>query len=239
MKTTGDDMTQKTQFLNANPARVDIVLFTLKNDALQVALFKRDREPYLGSFALPGGFVHEETDDTLLDAAARVLREKTGLQGVYLEELCTFSGKNRDPRRWSMTVAHFAMVNSDQLGSISESFCKGYCLVPVDQLGLLPFDHRQIVDKAVQRIQSKGAYSTLPFFLCAETFSLPEIQNAYEMVTGSKIKSSENFRRKLIEMDVLEKVQEAKAQSAGGRRAQLYKLKSATPALLNRSRGLI
>lgn len=232
-------MTEPTPFLNSNPARVDVVLFTLKEDELHVALFKRDREPYLGSYALPGGFVHEESDDTLLNAAVRVLREKTGLQGVYLEELCTFSGKNRDPRRWSMTVAHFAVVNHAQLQSVSQKSGVELKLVPVSKIGTLPFDHARIIEKAIERVRSKGAYSTLPIFLCGKTFSMPEVQNAYEKVTGRVLQSHVSFQRKLKEMDVIEKVEEGKAESDGGRRAQLYRLRSETPSLFSRARGLI
>lgn len=226
-------------YLNSNPARVDVVLFTLKDNELQIALFKRHREPYLGSYALPGGFVHEETDDTLLNAAARVLREKTGLEGVYLEELCTFSGKNRDPRRWSMTVAHFAVVNHAVLQAVSQENDSQLKFVPVSKISTLPFDHAKIVEKAIERIQSKGAYSTLPIFLCGKTFSMTEVQNAYEKVTGRVLQSHVPFQRKLKEMDVIEKVAESKAESDGGRPAQLYRLKSETPMLFNRARGLI
>lgn len=222
-------------FSNNNPARVDVVLFTLKEDVLHVALFKRNKAPYKGSFALPGGFVHEEDDDTLLDAAFRVLKEKTGIQSPYLEELCTFSGKVRDPRGWSMTVAHYAVVHLSMLQAMQSD---DFILVPVDQLGKLPFDHNDIVSKALERVRSKSGYSTLPVFFCEEHFTLSQLQRVYEIVTKT-VNNPENFQRKLKELDAIEKVPQGKAESARGRRAQLYRLKSSNPSLLSRARGII
>src|SRR5207248_2033777 len=96
---------------------VDVVLLTIKENGLNVALLKRDREPYKGVLALPGGFVHVQDDADVRDAALRVLLEKTGIAAPYLEQLATFSGPVRDPRGWSMSVAHYALVSHDVIAA--------------------------------------------------------------------------------------------------------------------------
>src|SRR5262245_31930104 len=89
---------------------VDVVLLTLRAGQLHVALLRRDREPFKDILALPGGYVHADEDQDTLDAACRVLRDKTGIESPYLEQLATFSGAARDPRGWSLSVAYYALV---------------------------------------------------------------------------------------------------------------------------------
>ena len=226
-------MNKETTPQNPNPARVDVVLLTLKNGALHVALFKREHAPFAGAWALPGGFVHEDTDDTLQDAAFRVLKEKTGLQSPFLEELGSFSGRHRDPRGWSMTVAHFSVVPASLLDGLGD----GVRLVNVADVPKLPFDHSDIVASALERVRSKATYSTLPVFLCEREFTLPQLKHAYDVATGVD-NSAPNFQRKILELDVLEKAGDARA-STKGRAAQLYRLKAERPVLFTRARGLV
>jgi 8-oxo-dGTP diphosphatase len=89
---------------------VDVVLLTIKNDSLMVAVHRRDHAPCQGELALPGGYVHTETDGSAFDAAMRVIRSKTGITPPYLEQLLTFAGPDRDPRGWSLSIAHYALV---------------------------------------------------------------------------------------------------------------------------------
>ena len=79
---------------------VDVVLLTIKDDCLNVALLKREREPFKGVAALPGGYIHVTEDADARDAALRVLQEKTGIEVPYLSQLSTFSGPGRDSRGW-------------------------------------------------------------------------------------------------------------------------------------------
>src|SRR5262245_55718125 len=92
---------------------VDVVIFAIREDGLHVLLVQRgaeDDEPFPGTWALPGGFVDVETDKSLLDCAARKLREKTGVASPYLEQLGTWGSAWRDPRGWSTTCAYFALL---------------------------------------------------------------------------------------------------------------------------------
>lgn len=143
---------------------VDVVLLTLEQATLKVALVRREREPFAQALALPGGYIHAQDDVDAQASAARVLRDKAGLESPYLEQLATFTGAVRDPRGWSVAVAYCALVPATVLAQAGGRVE----LVAVDALPPLPFDHRQIIDTAVLRVRSKSQYSSLPVHLCAE-----------------------------------------------------------------------
>ena len=211
---------------------VDVVLLTLKENALQVALLKRDREPFQGSLALPGGYIHADEDADARDAALRVLRDKTGIETPYLEQLATFSGMGRDPRGWSVSVVFYALVSIDVIG---KSRHPGVMLSDVDRKQKLPFDHRAVIDTAVARLRSKSQYSSLPCHLLGENFTLPQLQRVYEALMGEAL-NKVSFRRKIAEMDVLESL-EGQFVEGAHRPAQLYRLKQEwrdQPMLLER-----
>lgn len=200
---------------------VDIVLLTLYEDGLKVALLKRDRDPFKGVAALPGGFIHINEDSDVREAALRVLKEKTNIDAPYLEQLATFSGPARDPRGWSLSIAHYALVSFEVIDRAGHPDVK---LVSVDRSLSLPFDHRSILETAVSRLRSKSQYSSLPCYLTGETFTLPQLQRVYEILMGEAM-NKVSFRRKITEMDMLEAI-DGQFESAGAHRpAQLYRLK--------------
>jgi 8-oxo-dGTP diphosphatase len=174
---------------------VDVVLFTLKDTKLHVGLIQRNTDPYKGSWALPGGYVHPQEDTNLENAAQRILNSKTDTHNVFIEQLGTVSGLNRDPRGWSLSVVYYALAtlyNSDQVK-----------LFALDSLPDLAFDHKDIVGKAADRIRNKSYYSSLPVFLCGDTFTLPQLQSVYETLLGEPV-DKVTFRRKIMEMDIIE-----------------------------------
>lgn len=163
---------------------VDIVLLTLKAGKLHVALHVREKEPCLGRLALPGGYVHvdDESEVDLEATAYRVLKEKTGLVPRYLEQLKTFSGKERDPTRgWTVAVSHVALIPLEELAAVGEGVFHFY---EVDALPELAFDHAKQVAEAVQRVRNKSNYSTLPCWLLPERFTLTQLQHTYEEILG-------------------------------------------------------
>lgn len=198
---------------------VDIVLMTLQEGQLRVMLLKRDREPFEGALALPGGYVHTDEDQGCEDAARRVLLEKAGLQSPYLEQLASFSGPARDPRGWSVSVAYFALVATPEWSQ------PGPRWLPVDRLPQLPFDHGRIIAAAVERVRNKAQYSSLPAHLCPEPFTLPELHAVYQALLGDAI-NPVSFRRKMDELAILEPVPGAKRAEGPHRPAQLYRLKN-------------
>jgi 8-oxo-dGTP diphosphatase len=195
---------------------IDVVLMTLVDNRLHVALFKREAEPFKGALALPGGFVHEQEDLDARGAAARVLQSKVGVVSPYLEEFGTRSGPARDPRGWSLTVVYYALLPASHLPATLELF-------PVDRLPRLAFDHNEIVQGVAERVRSKASYSSLPVFLCEPEFTVPELHAVYEAVLGERQHLS-GFRRKLEDLAVLEPVPGATKIIGRNRPAQLYRV---------------
>lgn len=176
-------------------ATVDVALFTLADDQLAVALTARATPPLAGHFALPGTYVHVDEDADLAAAASRVLREKCGMTGLFVEQLRTYSGATRDPRGWSLTTAFYALVprrTFDEAGA-------GMRLVPAQDLDGLPFDHDRIVADGVARLRGKATYTTLPAKLLPELFTLRELEVVYEAVLGRTVQTA-NFRRKFADL---------------------------------------
>ena len=201
---------------------VDIVLLTLKESVLHVALALRENEPFANQWALPGGFIHPQEDQDDLDAAARILRTKTGLVSPYFEQLRSFAGRSRDPRGWSVSLAYYALV-PEHLVSTSDK-PKSVRWVPVDGLRSLPFDHLDILHCALERVRSKTLYSSLPLYLMPEKFTLTQLQQVYESVIGSKL-DKRSFRRRVDELNVLDEVEGIKYSEGASRPAQVYTLK--------------
>ena len=199
---------------------VDVVLLTLRDERLQVVLLQREHEPFTGRLALPGGYVQARQDQDAWDAAARVLREKTGIDSPYLEQLATFSGAARDPRGWSVSIVYCALVPAQILPAGHDRLR----LWPVERLPSLPFDHRAIIELAVSRVRAKSQYSSLPVYLCGDSFTLPQLQVVYETVLGEPI-NKVSFRRKMDEMGMLEPIEGAMVQGGAHRPAQLWRLR--------------
>ncbi len=182
----------------------DCVLFTLHENTLKVLLIKREHEPFKGMWTLCGGFIQPEQDGSDLDSANRILLKKTGIQVNYLEQLKTFASAKRDPRDWSISIAWYALVNHMVFdSSVVLQHTNQWQLFDVDNLPDMGFDHREIVDCAVQRLRNKSLYSSLVGYLLNKEFTLPELHQAYEQVLKEPVDNSV-FRRKLKEFDFLE-----------------------------------
>ena len=213
---------------------VDVVLLTIRDDSLMVALIEREHAPFEGRLALPGGYIHADEDASAYEAAMRVITRKAGLTPPYLEQLSTFTGPARDPRGWSVSIAHYALVPFDIISKARGAVR----LVPVDSLPALPFDHEAMVHKAAERLRNKSQYSSLPCFLAGEVFTLPQLQRIYEVLMGEQI-NKVSFRRKIGEMDMLEPLAGGFEAAGAHRPAQLYRLKSAfRQSLMMLERGL-
>ncbi|MCA9772645.1 MAG: NUDIX hydrolase [Myxococcales bacterium] len=213
-------------------ATVDAVILTLSEGKLQVLLHRRPQAPFAGAWALPGGFIRVAEDADTEAAIGRVLREKAGATGFWVEQLATFSGPVRDPRGWSVSVAYMALVPRDRLPVETETVR----LFDVDALPPLAFDHGRIVAAGLARLRGKGAYSTLPATLLGETFTLRELQDAYEVVLGQTLDDS-SFRRKVSELRLVEEVPGAERRPAGGGRpSKLFRL-SGDPRTFDRTLG--
>lgn len=201
---------------------VDVVLLTLFEERLQVALLPRAAEPFQGRAALIGGYVHTDEDKDAEQAVRRILLAKAGLKGLFFEQLRTFASRDRDPRDWSVSIAYFALVPH---GVLQDAVARGLALYPADTPPRLPFDHNAILASALERLRGKGGYSTIPARLLPDIFTMPELQQVYEIVMGERLDQSA-FRRKVADLDLLEEVVGEKRQTATARRpTTLYRLK--------------
>ncbi len=201
---------------------VDIVPLTIHEGRLKVLLAERDREPHQGRLALIGGYIHIPEDATAGTAARRVLREKAAITQLYVEQLSTFSGADRDPRGWSLSVAYFSLSPHERIAAAMEQ--PHLHLVDVDEAGGMPFDHDLIVQAAVHRLRGKGAYSDLPARLIDGEFTIAELHRAYCIALGDEL-NKDAFRRKILERGFIEETGGKRRVEGVDRPAQLYRLK--------------
>lgn len=199
---------------------VDIVIFTVKDNDLQVLLVKRGVEPSKGMWALPGGFV--KMDESLEDAAKRELAEETGVGDVYLEQLYTFGEPWRDSRGRVITISYMALVNSEELKIRASTDAEDVKFFSVKKLVNVAFDHSKIIAYALKRLKWKFEYTTVAFSLLAEKFTLTELQELYENIFQKKI-DKRNFRKKILSLNILE--EEELMTDVSHRPPQLYSLK--------------
>jgi 8-oxo-dGTP diphosphatase len=206
---------------------VDAALFTILDGALHVALLERAAQPFHGRVALIGGYLRTDEDNDLAGAVTRILKDKAGLTDIFVEQLMTFGGPERDPRGWSVSVAYYALVPPQKLCDAHNHARLAFARV--DRLPSLPFDHAQIVAAALGRLRNKASYSSLPTFLLPAEFTFPELKAVYEIVMGSPLNDSA-FRRKIGDMKVIEEVPEGRSPATAQRKrpAQLYRRTSAS-----------
>lgn len=198
---------------------VDCVVFGLDEQDLKVLLVQRAYEPFQGWWAVPGGFV--EAGESLDEAARRELREETGVQDVFLEQLYTFGEVKRDPRRRIVTVAYYALVNLRDHAIKAATDARSAAWFSIDDLPKFAFDHARIVDAAIRRIKGKVRYEPIGFELLPEKFTLTQLQRMYEKILEQEI-DKRNFRKKVLGMGLLKELDEVQVDVAH-RAARLYK----------------
>lgn len=202
---------------------VDIALFSLVDGALDVLLVKRDSEPQKGRWALPGGVLDPSRDADLECTARRVLEEKTDLRDVpYLKQVQVFSGRDRDPRGWSLSVLFCALL---PLGQVPAQAKRKVAEVAWRDAahpgGGLAFDHARHVAASLALLRDTVGAKVLPLHLLRDEFTLTELQRAVEAILGTAIEKSA-FRRRLHDDPSLEPIEGA-FQRGAQRPAQLYR----------------
>jgi 8-oxo-dGTP diphosphatase len=203
----------------ARPAvAVDCVVFGL-DDRLKVLLIERGLAPFLGSWALPGGFL--EMDESLDQAARRELQEETGLKNIFLEQLYTFSAPERDPRDRVVSVGYFALVRLSSHRLQAATDARDAKWFDVKKLPKLAFDHMDMFKMAKDRLQAKLRYQPIGFELLPKKFTLRQLQNLYEVVL-ERILDKRNFRKKILSMGILHELEETES-GVSHRAAKLYR----------------
>ena len=206
---------------------VDVALLTADKGELKALLIQRDEPPQQGAWSLAGGFV--QLDESLDKAASRVLRHKTGLKKVFLEQLYTFGSPKRDPRTRVITVAYYALINAERLKEnlftlhVSWKGEEGGSITAVDVENKplkLAFDHADILGMAVKRIRGKLGYSPIGFQLLPKRFTLRELQEVHEIILAKKL-NKDSFRRRMLASGALKATGELE-QNVTYRPAELY-----------------
>jgi 8-oxo-dGTP diphosphatase len=223
-------MKDNFQHLYENPSvTVDVIVFTVKNNDLKVILVKRKYEPFKKMWVIPGGFVRVE--ESLENAAKRELLEETNVKDVFMEQLYTFGEPKRDPRGRVITVAYFALVGSKKAtlkASSDAAEAKWHSVYSLPELG---FDHKKIMDYALQRLRYKLEYTTAAFQFLPEMFTLTELQAVYEIVFNKQL-DKRNFRKKILSLGLIEYTGKMKRDVAH-RPAKLYSFSKKHTSLEN------
>ncbi len=197
---------------------VDTVILTIKNNALQALLIRRDREPFKDKWAIPGGYVR--MSENLEQAAVRVLKEKTDVDNVYLEQLYTFGDPLRHPDSRVITCVYFALVRYEDVKVVASDDVAWY---PIDDLPPLAFDHKEIIDYTRARVRLSLKTCPVAYQLLNEKFTLTEMQKVYELIMGKKL-DKRNFRKKVLGTEGLITLDEF-TKASSKRPARLYQYK--------------
>jgi 8-oxo-dGTP diphosphatase len=205
---------------------VDVVILTMAESELHVLLVCRGEAPFQGMWAVPGGF--KRPIETLDEAAARELREETGVdEARLLTQFGAYGDPGRDPRMNVVTVAYLAVLR-DVGAIVGGSDATAAALVKVaDVLGgkvELAFDHLRIVEDAVERVRAELEVSGVATAFVGPTFTLAELRAVYEAVWGVQLDAA-NFRRRMVTEDgwVIPTGERAQPGPSGGRPAELYR----------------
>ncbi len=203
---------------------VDLVIFTVRDEHLHALLVKRAEHPFKGFWALPGGFLDPRRDESVDACAARKLVEEAGVCAPYLEQLKTYGSGDRDPRGWIATTVYFALMASESVRLLGNQEEARWVRVQGEGVGFdLGFDHALILADAVERLRSKLEYTHIAVHLLPEEFTLPELQQTYEIILQQPLDKS-SFRRRVIQADMLEELS-GRRRDGFGRPAQLYRFR--------------
>ena len=202
---------------------VDSVIFGYKAGKLQILLVKRKYHPEFGTYSLMGGFLRKEENAD--QAADRALEKLTGMKGVFLEQMQVSSNVDRDPGYRVISIGYYALIRVDDYDKdLAESFDAQW--FDIEDYPSLVFDHGDIVEMALRKLQVKARYRPLGFELLPEKFTLTQLQQLYEAIYRKEL-DKRNFRRKILAMGILKKLNEIdKVTSRRG--AALYQFDEAT-----------
>jgi 8-oxo-dGTP diphosphatase len=198
---------------------VDCVVFGFDEGELKVLLIQRDQPPFTGRWAIPGGFV--DMEESLEEAARRELQEETGVHNLYLEQLFTFGAPGRDPRGRVVSVAYFALVKLGDHRIRAATDARDTRWFCVSQAPRLAFDHQEILELALRRLQGKVRYEPIGFELLPRKFTLSQLQHLYEVILEQPL-DKRNFRKKILGMNLLQPLDEFQ-QDVAHRAARLYR----------------
>lgn len=197
-------------------AAVDCIIFGFDGESLKLLLIKRALEPESGNWSLMGGFI--QPAESADDAAVRILKSLTGLDGVYLEQLASFTSPDRDPIERTISIAYFALIDIHRYEKqLSEAYHPEW--FPLNEIPQLIFDHTEIVKMAKEKLRYKAALHPLLFELLPKKFTLPQLQSLYECVYDTSF-DKRNFSRKVLSTNLL--IKQVDKDKAGSKKGAFY-----------------
>ncbi|OGF26015.1 hypothetical protein A2331_02165 [Candidatus Falkowbacteria bacterium RIFOXYB2_FULL_34_18] len=207
----------------------DVVIFRAEENDLQVLLIKMKKKPFFDMWATPGGLV--KGDESIDIAAKRNLFDKTGVKNVYLEQLYAFGEVDRDPFGRVVSVAYFALLPQGiklHLKTTEEHGDVGW--FSVDGLPVLAYDHKKIIEMALNRLRAKLAYTNIVYSLLPDEFTLTDLQKIYELILDKR-QDKRNFRKKILSLKMIKKTG-GKTTGGAYRPAELYKFIKKNPEIV-------
>ncbi|GAC1439173.1 MAG: NUDIX domain-containing protein [Sediminibacterium sp.] len=195
---------------------VDCIIFGFDGKELKALLIKRGFEPEMGKWSLMGGFVRKE--ESVDDAATRILGQLTGLTSIYMEQLHCFGEVQRDPGGRVISIAYFALIKIDDysVGVMKEHNAKW---VPISRIPSMVFDHKQMIRLAKERLRQKASKHPIGFALLPDKFTLQQLQGLYEAIYETEL-DKRNFTRKILSLNILNKLSEK--EKASSRKGAFY-----------------
>jgi len=191
---------------------VDCIIFgyDIFEKEIKLLLFKRIVEPAKGRWSLTGGFV--EQNESLDDAATRILRKLTGLESVYMKQSYIYGDSDRDPGARVISVAYFALIT---IRDINKELVEqnGVSWRSISRLPDLIFDHPLMVKRALTDLQNQAKIKPVGFELLPEKFTLVQLQDLYEAIYQRKV-DKRNFRKKILSMEIIEKLDEKERETS-------------------------
>ncbi|MEI6864898.1 NUDIX domain-containing protein [Flavicella sp.] len=196
----------------------DCIIFGFDNQSIKLLVFKRRIAPFAGKWSLIGSFVKK--DESVKNAAKRVLTDITGLENVFMKQLKVYGSVDRDPGDRCITVGQYALIRiEDQDIELVEKH--GAVWYDLDKMPDLVLDHNQLVEDALVQLRLKASYQPIGFELLPEKFTIPSLQKLYESIYQKQF-DNRNFRKKIIALDILTKLEE-KDKTSSKKGAYLYK----------------
>lgn len=199
---------------------VDAIVFGYQDNTLYVLLVKQKYGRLKNTWVLPGGFV--KTNEPLIDAVKRELKEETGITVSYLEQLYTFGDNTkRDPRGRVISIAYFALVDPTRLILKADTDATDANWFDIKKLPKLGYDHKLIIEVAHRRLKNKLTYQPIGFDLLEKEFLFSDLENLYSTILENNI-DRRNFRKKILSFGIIDETSKI-VHSKTGRPAKLFK----------------
>ncbi|GAB3226609.1 NUDIX hydrolase [Algoriphagus aestuariicola] len=209
---------------------IDCIIFGVQDAKMKLLIFKREVEPLAGSWSLLGSFVNFE--ESVDEAAERILFELTGLEDIYMEQLHCFGAVNRDPGGRVVSIAYWSLIRVDQSHLEFNVRTHESKWISIDAIPELVLDHREMVEMAISNLRERARFKPIGFELLPQEFTMVQLLKVYEAIFDHPI-DNRNFRKKLLKSGLLIPLTK-KDKSTSKKGSFLYKFNQETYSKLSR-----